>query len=76
MELKKEQMKDKFRFIKNIYTEDISHICPICFTNPRTIILIPCKHLCLCRECYQQMGNKKCPICKKEYSGFVEIFMA
>ncbi|KAI8323467.1 hypothetical protein GQ54DRAFT_338704 [Martensiomyces pterosporus] len=42
------------------------HQCAICLSDERDTVLLPCRHLCMCRECantYRQQSNK-CPICR------------
>jgi len=41
---------------------DDQRSCIICLENERCVALIPCGHLCLCREC--SGTQKKCPICR------------
>ena len=41
--------------------------CIICMDFVRNLILMPCKHLCICHVCFMEMKDyqmKKCPICK------------
>ena len=40
--------------------------CVICMAEPRTTVLIPCRHLCLCADCAQALRQQthKCPICR------------
>ena len=47
--------------------------CVICLDGPKTIVLFPCKHLCLCSKC--SVGNtlKTCPICMKEVEKKLDI---
>ncbi|KAJ2776930.1 hypothetical protein GGI15_004682 [Coemansia interrupta] len=40
--------------------------CAICLSDDRDTVLLPCRHMCMCRECantYRQQSNK-CPICR------------
>ena len=37
--------------------------CVICIDGPKTIVLFPCKHLCLCSKCSATQNVKQCPIC-------------
>lgn len=36
--------------------------CIVCLVNPREIILLPCKHVCLCEDCAGKI-ERKCPVC-------------
>jgi hypothetical protein len=40
--------------------------CVICLSEPRTTALLPCRHLCLCAPCAQQLRfqSNRCPICR------------
>ena len=40
--------------------DDDDMLCVICFERPKTSLLLPCKHLCLCSSC--QVGE--CPMCR------------
>ncbi|KAJ1900812.1 hypothetical protein LPJ66_001235 [Kickxella alabastrina] len=45
---------------------DESPQCAICLSDDRDTVLLPCRHMCMCRECantYRQQSNK-CPICR------------
>ena len=37
--------------------------CVICIDGPKTIVILPCKHLCLCKGCSVGKSIKTCPIC-------------
>ncbi|KAL9657609.1 hypothetical protein ABK040_012688 [Willaertia magna] len=45
--------------------------CIVCFTDPREIILLPCRHKCVCRECFKRID--KCPICRSNVRSFLNI---
>ena len=46
--------------------------CVICLDGPRTIALLPCKHLCLCKNCYNSSVTK-CPVCAIEVVDMMDI---
>ena len=51
--------------------------CLYCTINDLKIILVPCGHLCFCQSCFNQYksrGNKKCPICRIEFTNGMEVF--
>jgi len=37
--------------------------CVVCFVNPKAVMLLPCRHLCVCEECLPKID--KCPLCRK-----------
>ena len=53
-------------------SSNLNKECIICVNNPIEIIFIPCKHRCLCKECYNECKKKNdviiqnCPICRKQ----------
>ena len=49
--------------------------CVICLDGPRTIALLPCKHLCLCKKCYSS-SVRKCPVCSIEVVDMMDIVPA
>jgi len=46
--------------------EDVSKndnsMCIICMINPKTELLMPCKHICICKTCGDAIST--CPICR------------
>lgn len=54
------------------------YACVICRTNRRRIVLLPCRHLCLCAKCANSAsdGNrlKQCPMCRTPISIVVPVF--
>lgn len=50
--------------------------CVVCMSAPKDTIAIPCRHLCVCKECAEVLRNSmpvppqrpnppKCPICRQ-----------
>lgn len=46
--------------------DEDSEECVICLTNPKDTAVIPCRHLCLCKECAEPLRKQspKCPVCR------------
>lgn len=42
------------------------NLCVICLTNDKDTAVMPCRHLCLCRDCAGTLMNHtpKCPVCR------------
>ena len=42
--------------------------CIVCMTNMKEVMLEPCGHVCICRDCADRMrlpsGRVKCPVCR------------
>jgi hypothetical protein len=49
---------------KDIYKPK-EELCVICLCTEREIVLHPCMHCCLCKECYLMLPRKRCPLCRK-----------
>ena len=65
---------DKLTNIKTIIIDDVK--CLNCLSNINNIILLPCEHFCLCKECYlHRIENKNCPKCKREITEIIEVFL-
>lgn len=49
--------------------------CVICYTITKDTVVLPCRHMCLCIQCSQivRMQTNKCPICRTQVSGFLQI---
>ncbi|XP_041015548.1 BOI-related E3 ubiquitin-protein ligase 1-like [Juglans microcarpa x Juglans regia] len=52
----------------------LGHICRACNTKEVSILLMPCRHLCLCKECEGSIGV--CPVCQLIKTASVEVYMA
>ena len=47
-------------------------LCVVCIDAPRTNVLIPCGHLCLCEEHAQ--ATQQCPICRSHVDSQHRVF--
>lgn len=49
--------------------------CVICLTDPRDTAVLPCNHLCVCKDCAGcvSAGDAKCPICRGKVTG-LQVF--
>jgi hypothetical protein len=47
--------------------------CVICLTEPKTTAILPCRHLCLCAGCAEELRfqTNKCPVCRAPVSSFL-----
>ena len=45
--------------------------CVICLTDPKEALLLPCRHLCVCRNCFHQID--RCPICRNNFDKYIML---
>ena len=50
---------------------DDEDCCSICLTEKKAVCLLPCRHFCVCEECFQHID--KCPHCRQHYSTYLVI---
>ena len=48
--------------------------CKICKVNEVCMLLLPCRHLCLCRDC--ERGMDACPACGTTKNASVQVYMS
>ncbi len=60
------------KLVDKIY-ENIDSECIICMDNTYEVILVPCGHYCLCKECATKLklSHSNCPLCRKKINMFV-----
>lgn len=60
-----------------------NNLCKLCLSSIRTVVLIPCKHLSMCRNCERRNSihhidndtyQPLCPICRTPYTDTLNIF--
>lgn len=52
---------------------EIEQQCVVCCDAPRSVVLIPCKHLAVCADCSKLL--KDCPVCRTKIQTAIEIFV-
>ena len=63
----KDKDKDKD---KDKEGESVLADCVICLSDERSVLVYPCRHLCLCADCAESLPvqNCRCPICRQPAS--------
>ncbi|KAK9873441.1 hypothetical protein WA026_022673 [Henosepilachna vigintioctopunctata] len=61
----------------NFEKSQISQLCIICEERSRCIVIVPCGHLCLCKECNDILKeyDHNCPICRQNIEQAVIVFL-
>ncbi|URD77928.1 zinc finger, C3HC4 type, domain containing protein, partial [Musa troglodytarum] len=49
--------------------------CVICLSEPRDTTVLPCRHMCMCRECAKvlRFQTNRCPMCRQPVEQLLEI---
>lgn len=53
-----------------------SACCVVCLDRKKTVLVMPCKHLCLCRVCSIELERYQsgCPLCRNEISSLIAVY--
>ncbi|CAI5724255.1 unnamed protein product [Peronospora destructor] len=49
-------------------------LCVICLSNEKSILCLPCRHLCLCKTCSYRQEVTKCPMCRLEIEEMLAVY--
>ena len=47
--------------------------CIACLTDPRDTILLPCRHLCVCSDCFDRLTLDRCPVCRAPFTSYLRF---
>lgn len=45
--------------------------CMICYSRPKNVLLLPCRHCSVCHPCLRSLRDEKCPLCRSVFSSYV-----
>lgn len=57
-------LRDRVARNNNLDTDPVdANLCVVCLVNPKTHLIKPCNHFCVCADCIHQLND--CPLCKR-----------
>ncbi|KAF4655988.1 ATP-dependent RNA helicase dhx8 [Perkinsus chesapeaki] len=48
-------------------------LCVVCQSELRTVVLMPCRHMCVCTGCSERLGSE-CPLCRDHIKERLKVF--
>mmetsp|Transcript_2166 Transcript_2166/g.7558 ORF Transcript_2166/g.7558 Transcript_2166/m.7558 type:complete len:84 (-) Transcript_2166:62-313(-) len=51
------------------------YMCVVCLEKPKSVVLLPCRHSCLCEECAEAQQWERCPLCREVVEDTLRIFI-
>ncbi|KAL3858265.1 hypothetical protein ACJMK2_012861 [Sinanodonta woodiana] len=55
--------------------EGSANPCVVCLSDQREILLRPCRHLCLCSNCFIALpAPRKCPVCRQDIKEYDPVY--
>ena len=61
--------------IELVIENTIEVTCSICLQRPKSVLLLPCRHLCLCPQCSAHLPEAVCPLCRCGVQQRIETFI-
>ena len=61
--------------VDGVADDDEANVCVICITDEKDTTIMPCRHMCLCSACANDLrkNTNKCPICRTEIESLLQF---
>lgn len=67
--------KEKDRMLRErIDGEREQRLCVICQEEEKSCLLLPCRHLCLCKACSKRPELETCPLCRGNILEKIDVY--
>ncbi len=73
MEVEEVSEKNVKPKVDKMESQDDSMSCSVCLAEKKSILLLPCKHVCLCSGCGEKVSD--CPLCRTKIEAKQTIFL-
>ena len=69
------KLRKSFSCMDVILNNNHESTCVICLTDIRNVLLLPCRHICLCGSCAENLKfqSANCPICRIPFRALLQI---
>ena len=57
--------------------EEITNACVICYVTQACVVLLPCGHVCYCRNCSNddRINPNQCPVCRADVENSQNVYV-
>mmetsp|Transcript_7441 Transcript_7441/g.13171 ORF Transcript_7441/g.13171 Transcript_7441/m.13171 type:complete len:167 (-) Transcript_7441:39-539(-) len=69
----KEKLKEKL--LKEQLESAAAAVCVVCQENVKSVLILPCRHLCLCQGCSENDELRTCPLCRENIKSKIQTFV-
>jgi len=59
----------------NMSCMEDSRVCVVCQGAEKSVVLLPCRHVCLCKDCANNGNIVDCPLCRERIRDRIAVFM-
>ena len=59
---------------RRLEQQDTEKACVVCMEGNKTVLLLPCKHLCVCSGCSDRVELTHCPLCRNAIESKIKTF--
>ena len=59
---------------RRLEQQDTEKACVVCMEGNKTVLLLPCKHLCVCSGCSDRVELTHCPLCRIAIASKIKTF--
>lgn len=65
----------KEQALANILREEKDErVCVVCQEERKSVLLMPCRHLCCCRTCSRRPELTRCPLCRNNITQKIDVY--
>lgn len=52
----------------------LNYLCCICMDRERNIVNSPCNHINMCNDCFLNLKEFKCPVCRANIINYTQVY--
>ena len=60
--------------LSSIVQQQEQRLCVVCQEKDKSVVLLPCRHLCLCEICSSHDDLSHCPLCRRPIAHRISVF--